>query len=203
MKFNKTLLIGSLLTLCMAFAVNAQDKKASLGIGFGGAAASAKGVDGIKNSGFGLNFFINGMYNVNENISAGLEYNANIVVLGDVAGASVSATQINGVLVKGRYFFGSGNARPFAGVMMGIYNIQPGEVSGSTSLAILFEKKTVFGFAPEVGVSIGSFQLATSYHLPGKYKGEVVLPSIGTQTFEETYTVWQFNIGWNIGLMDN
>ncbi len=133
----------------------AQEKKASLGLGFGGASAGAKGEDGVKDSGFGVNFYINGMYNINENISAGLEYNGNVVVIGDVSGATIEATRINGILAKGRYSFGSGNARPFAGLMLGIYNITPGQVSGNTALTIVFDKKTVFGFAPEVGVSIG------------------------------------------------
>ena len=188
----------------------AQDKKASFGIGFGGASASAKDLDGVKDSGFGVNFYINGMYNINENLSAGLEYNGNAVVIAGVDPSGLTldfkASSINGILAKGRYAFGSGGARPFAGLMLGIYKITPGSVtiSGSTSSVLLaFESKTTFGFAPEVGIELGSFQLATSYHLPGKYTGNVPDGNGGTINVETTYSVWQFNIGWNIGLMDN
>jgi hypothetical protein len=199
----KIYIVISICLIFMSVDMNAQDKKTSLGLGFGGASASATGEDGVKESGFGINFYINGMYNINEHISAGLEYNGNAVVIGDVSGASVKASLINGILVKGRYSFGSGGVRPFAGVMFGMYIIKPGEVSATTGNSILFGRETVFGFAPEVGVSFGSFQLATSYHLPGNYKSEVEIPVIGTVTIDETYTVWQFNIGWNIGIIDN
>ena len=201
---KRILLVSFCLILLISFDISAQDKKASIGLGIGGASASAKGADGTKNSGFGINFFINGMYNINENISAGLEYNANGVVIGDVDGASIKATSINGILAKGRYSFGSGGARPFVGVMFGVYRIQPGEVSLlSATVPIVFERKTIFGFAPEVGVSFGAFQLATSYHLPGNYKAEVDIPLFGPVTTDETYTVWQFNLGFNIGIIDN
>ena len=188
----------------------AQDKKASLGIGFGGAAASAKDLDGIKDSGFGFNFYLNGMYNINANLSAGIEYNGNAVVIAGVDpngfNLDFKASSINGILAKGRYAFGSGSGRPYVGAMLGVYRITPGSVSISgsgTPLQLAFESKTSFGFAPEVGVMLRSFQLSTSYHLPGKYKAEIPDGSGGTRAVETTYTVWQFNIGWNIGLMDN
>ena len=202
---KKTLLLLS----CMIFVlidVNAQDKKASFGIGFGGASASAKDLDGVRDSGFGFNFYINGMYNIDENLSAGLEYNGNAVVIAgvDPTGGSLDfkASSINGILAKGRYAFGSGSARPYGGLMFGLYKITPGSVtiSGSTSpVQLAFEPKRTFGFAPEVGIVFGNFQLATAYHFPGKYKATL---SDGTP-IETTYNVWQFNIGWNIGLMDN
>lgn len=195
-----------LIAICLIFMsveMNAQDKKTSLGLGFGGASASVKGEDGIKESGFGINFFINGMYNINEHISAGLEYNGNVVVIGEVSGTTVQASLINAILAKGRYSFGSDGVRPFAGVMFGMYIIKPGEVSTTTGNSILFGRETVFGFAPEVGVSFGSFQLATSYHMPGNYQSEVTKPIIGTVVVDETYTVWQFNLGWNIGIGKN
>lgn len=201
------------LIVAMIFAFQfgyAQDKKASIGIGIGGAAASAKGLDGVKDSGFGFNFYLNGMYNLTSNFSAGVEWNGNAVIIAgiDPNGLSLDfqATSINGILAKGRYAFGDGGTRFFGGIMLGAYIITPGSVSlsgSSSSLQIGFDKKTTFGFAPEIGVMMGSFQLATSYHFPGKYKGSVINLSGGTEPIEETYTVWQFNLGWNIGFIDN
>lgn len=206
----KRILTVFILVFCVINLSSAQDKKASLGLGFGGASASAKDLDGIKDSGFGINFYINGMYNINENLSAGIEYNGNAVVIAGVDPNGLQldfkASSINGILAKGRYSFGSGGAKPYAGLMFGMYKITPGSVtiSGTTSsLLLAFESKTTFGFAPEVGIMLGSFQLSTSYHLPGKYKGNVPDGNGGTIAVETTYTVWQFNIGWNIGLMDN
>ena len=197
----KKILLLSMAMLCLTFVSKAQDNKYSIGLGFGGASASAKDEAGDKESGFGFNFYLNGMYNVNANISAGLEYNGNLVVIGstDITGVSLNVTKINGILAKGRYLFGEGNTRFFGGLMLGIYIIEPGGVTidlgqSSPTLDLVFEKATVFGFAPEIGVQMGSFQLATSYHLPGKYKSDLLGSPV-----ELNYTVWQFNIGWNIG----
>jgi len=52
-----TVLIG------LSLATNAQDKRFSLGIGIGGASASSKS-DNTSGSGVGLNFYLNGMYNI-------------------------------------------------------------------------------------------------------------------------------------------
>jgi hypothetical protein len=201
----KRILLGTFcLIMLISFDIDAQDKKATIGLGFGGASASAQGADDVRNSGFGINFYINGMYNLNENISLGLEYNGNTVVIGDEQDISIKATSINGILPKGRYYFGSGRTRAFAGAMLGLYFIKPGEVSfTSAATAIVFERKAVFGFAPEVGVSIGAFQLATSYHFVGNYKSELDIPLIGTVQTDETYSVWQFSLGWNIGIASN
>ena len=201
-KTMKRILFVLICITFMSVDVSAQDKKASFGLGVGGASASAKDLDGIKDKGFGFNFYINAMYNISDNLSAGFEYNANAVVIGSIDpsfNAELKATRLNGYLLKGRYYLGTGSARPFGGVMVGLYNIKPGEISSTTgSLSILLDPKIVFGFAPEVGVVFNNFQLATSYHFPGKYKGEISGTAI-----ESTYSMWQFNIGWNIGLMDN
>ncbi len=189
--------------LFVTFTGYGQDKDASIGIGFGGASVSSKVSDGDKASGFGFNFYLNGMYNINEKISAGLEYNSNLAVITNIDDASfdVSLTKITGILAKGRYKFGTGKNKPYAGLMAGIYLLKPGSITiNGSSIGFVFEGKTTFGFAPEVGIEIGSFQLATSYHLPGKYSSTLTDPTDGsTITIETTYSVWQFNIGWNIG----
>ena len=205
---KKTLII--LLCSVMFHYVSAQDHKGSIGLGVGGAAASAKDELGDKDSGFGFNFYINGMYNINENFAAGFEYNGNAVV---IAGTDPQATQIefkatilNGYLAKARYAFGNSNSRFYAGLMFGLYRIRPGEISitifGIPS-ELVFEPKNTFGFAPEIGVMLGSFQIATSYHFPGKYKADISDGNGGIRAVESTYSMWQFNIGWNIGLVRN
>lgn len=206
MKVTTKILLLSAAMLCVVFTTSAQEKHATIGIGFGGASVNSKSSNDNKSSGFGFNFYLNGMYNVNENISAGLEYNTSLAVVTDIdlASLDVSVTKLTGILAKGRYKFGSGNAKPFAGLMAGLYLIKPGEITISgSSIGFVFEGKTTFGFAPEIGVELGSFQFATSYHFPGKYSSELIDPTDGSSIpIETTYTSWQFNIGWNIGVGD-
>ncbi len=193
----KKILILSMLILCVIFATNAQDKKMSIGVGFGGAAASDKDDSGLRDNGFGINFYLNVMYNINPNLTVGFEYNSSGVVIGDLAGLAIKATSINGNLLKAKYFFSEGGVRPFVGVMAGLYGIRPGIVDVDGVVALTLKRKMSFGFAPEIGVHLGSFQIATSYHFPGTYKSEIA--GIG----DISYNVWQFNIGWNIGFIDN
>lgn len=205
MKLFEKMALPLVLILFVVFAGKAQDKRASIGLGFGGASVSSSPAEGEKDSGFGINFYINGMYNINSNISAGIEYNSNLAVVGSLSGAEVKATRINGILAKGIYLLSEGKTRPYAGAMLGMYSLQPGSVTlGGTGVGVVFEKKRSFGFAPEVGIQLGSFQISTSYHVIGKYSSDFVNVLEGsTTTIETNYNIWQFNIGWNIGLVDN
>jgi hypothetical protein len=189
--------ILSTLILCVLFTTNAQDKKMSIGLGFGGAAASNKDDAGVKDSGFGINFYANVMWNLNPKLTVGLEFNGSVVVIGGLDGTTIEATSINGNLLKAKYFLGDGGTvKPFVGVMTGIYGIRPSVVDSNGAAALTLERKISFGFAPEIGIQLGSsFQIATSYQFPGTYKSD----TIG----DISYNVWQFNIGWNIGLIDN
>jgi hypothetical protein len=205
MKLIQKITLPLVLLLFVIFSSKAQDKKASIGFGFGGASVSSSPAEGDKNSGFGLNFYLNGMYNINSNISAGLEYNSNLAVVGSLSGAEIKATRIKGILAKGKYLFSEGKTRPYLGGMLGMYSLQPGSVTlGGTGIGVVFEKKRSFGFAPEAGVQLGSFQISTSYHIIGKYSSDFVdIMEGSTTTVETNYNIWQFNIGWNIGIMDN
>ncbi len=193
----KRVLLFTLVMAGVVFSATAQDKKMSIGIGFGGASASNKDDTGIRNSGFGINFYLNVMYNVNSKLSVGLEYNGSGVVIGDLNALAVEATSINANLLKAKYFLGDGGVKPFVGIMTGIYGIRPGIVDLNGNAALTLQRKISFGFAPEIGIHLGSFQIATSYHFPGSYKSEIA--GIG----DIRYNVWQFNVGWNIGLIDN
>lgn len=201
-----TLLIGVLVDS------RAQDKKASIGFGIGGAVATAKEHNGSRDSGPGVNFYINGLYNINQKFSVGLEYNGNgSLIFGSSSTVfDIKPTVINGILVKGKYHFEGTVARAYVGINCGVYNITPGEVTFSliffllpVPVAIEFEKLTTFGFAPEFGVEIGAFQLSTSFHLPGKYETEFLDGNGDIRIIETKFAVWQFNLGWNIGIITN
>ena len=77
----KKKIIFTMVVMCIPYFSIAQDKIGSIGIGFGGAYENEKYGDGLKHSGIAFNFYLNGMYNINEHISAGVEYNSNIVFI--------------------------------------------------------------------------------------------------------------------------
>lgn len=198
-QLRKILLL--IVILCVIIVSNAQDNKMSLGIGGGGAYTSAKDNDAVKDSGFGVNIYLNGMYNVSANISAGIEYNYRIVVIFPGAGIDLDKkiTNITSILAQVKYAFGDGNTKPFVGIMAGLYIIN----RKSIAVELGFDRKSVFGFAPEVGIQAGSLQFAVSYHLPGKYKSHNFDLSLIPIPVETRYTIVQFNIRKDIGLMDN
>ena len=203
MKNMKKLLLLSILFLGLGFTGNAQEKKMSIGLGFGISAvsnnASFIGISSpdIKGNGVGFNFFVNYLYNINANISIGMEINGNIAVIAfDDSNEDFEITAITGYLPKFRYRFGEEGVRFFIGAMLGFYRIVPGDTTNGGSV---YQSKMVFGGAPEIGVQFGrSFLISTSYHFPGKYKNdEFIFP------IEFSYQFWQFNVGWNINFVDN
>ena len=200
----KKQIIFTIAVMCIPYFSLAQDKIGSIGIGIGGASVNEKDSDGLKSSGFGFNFYLNGMYNLNERISAGVEFNSNIAIINsfNITGIEVTATIVTGILAKGKYVFGEGSIKPYLGFMFGLYNIRPGgfkfSLNGSTPVELNFEKRGSFGFAPEFGAQFRSFQLSTSFHVPGKYKANLPDGNGGTNYLELQYFIWQFNLGWNI-----
>lgn len=192
----KKLVLLIVLALGVSQLAISQDKKMSIGLGLGGSSAKSKG-DAETDNGFGFAFYANAMYNVNERISAGIEYNSNAAIIGDINGASVEATAIRGILAKGKYRLGTGRTNFYGGLNAGVYIIQPGNITfdnANGEFDIVLEQKTTFGVAPEIGAHFGSFQIATAYHFAGKYE---------IADFSKNYSLWQFTIGWNIGILDN
>ena len=204
----KKILLLAIAILCILHYSNGQSDKLTIGLGIGAAAAFAKDFDGTKESGFGGNFFINGLYNISEKFSMGLEFNGNASLLFGSGNSAfdIKATVINGILAKMKYSFGGYSVKPFAGLMLGAYIIKPGEVSFTFLLIpveLELERKTTFGFAPEFGIEFGVLQLSTTLHFPGIYKSEIPDGNGGIRSIETKYTVWQFNLGWNLGMGDN
>ena len=196
---KKSTLIFTLLLFVSTLGFS-QDKKFSIGFGIGGGSAKAKSDQSESEAGFGLSGYVNAMYNINERISAGLEYNSNAAVIGDFDGASIEATSIRGILAKGKYRLFTGKNNIYGGLNAGLYSILPGKISFDDAEANLsFKRKSSFGIAPEIGIHIGSFQIATSYHFAGKYKYESEVMEDETVN----YNLWQFTIGWNISFLDN
>lgn len=199
MKNMKKLLLSAVLVFALVLAGNAQEKKMSIGLGLGVSSVSNSSLNYDNAAGVGFNFFVNYLYNLNTNISLGLEINGNIAVIAFNDGDDFEVTSITGYLPKFRYRFGDdGGVRFFVGAMVGLYRILPGNTSNGDFE--VFDAKMVFGGAPEIGAQFGrSFHIATSVHFPGKYKYDSTF--FGTEEF--SYFIWQFNVGWNINFVDN
>lgn len=185
--------------------VLAQLNVGSIGLGLGGSIVTETGVnDNSASAGFGFNYYLNLMFTVDRHFSAGLELNGNAAILTGVSttGLKFEATELNGILAKGKYVFEGSTTKPYLGLMAGIYNIKPGSVEitfFTNPVNVDFEKRTTFGFAPEFGLQVKSFQIAFSAHFPGSYKLTVPDGQGGTVDLENRYRIWLVNLGWNIG----
>lgn len=113
-------------------------------------------------------------YFFNENVAVGLRFEGDVLFGGsiDAEGEDVtvglSSRAANGI--KGEYYLGGGNTKPFAGLMLGYYtqaNIGTavqGENTNVTASAV-----RSFGVGPEIGVTFGNFRISGIYHfVPGK-----------------------------------
>ncbi|MBB6460027.1 outer membrane beta-barrel protein [Flammeovirga kamogawensis] len=190
---KKTIIVALFLAMCStAFA---QDKKFSIGFGLGGSFASSKFED-VKQKGAGVNGFLNFYYNVNSKLSLGLEYNGATIVIKpeDDMGINFEATGLSSFSAKGLYHFSENKVRPYAGIGLGLYNVSPGKI-GSGENFIEFEKASSFGFAPEVGLKLGWFQIAALYHM---------IPSVSfSDDYNPSYNNFEIRIAANIGLVSN
>lgn len=178
----------------------------SIGFGLGGGLVMSN-ADGKKNFGFGLNGFANLMYNINYNVSVGVEWNTMSGFFGSVNSAlgilinGIEIVEMNNFVAKGRYTIGKEGSskkgsRFFVGLDLGMYGIKP-QLRFNTdggNLDFSLNRKYVFGFTPEVGVIFGVFYMSASYDLPSKYK---------YNDLETSYSAIMLNWGWNIGIINN
>lgn len=162
----KRLLLFAVVTMA-GFALNAQ--------GFFRTDASIGGALTLgKLKSYGISAGVEPKYFFNENISVGLRLEGDVLFGGsiDAEGEDVtvglSSRAANGL--KGEYYLGSGNTKPFVGLMLGYYtqaNIGTavkGENSNVTASAV-----RTFGVGPELGVTFGNFRISGIYHfVPGK-----------------------------------
>jgi len=194
---KKILLFLTLLQFVVFFG-NAQDKTMTIGLGFGAGAVNSKAVNvdnANQNLGVGFDLYANFLYNINYNISAGIELNSIIALIDD---QSSDVIDMINFLAIGKYAFGkerrSSGARFFVAVNIGLYGINPGTITseGNAGHSSTFDRQYSFGGAPEVGVQFGVFQMDLAYHFAGKYEFD--------SGHEFKYSMIMFNIGWNIGV---
>ncbi len=130
-------------------------------------------------------------------VSAGLRLEGDVLFGGTISdqaedlnvGLSTRAV----ILLKGEFYVGQSNTRPFVGLGLGRYTIANTSASGTGSASI--SAGNHFGLAPEIGVTFGNFRLSGMYHI---VTGEnlVTLSTGGTKEVSLNYFVIQ--IGFKI-----
>lgn len=102
----------------------------------------------------------------NDNISVGLRLEGDVLFGGKILGESddikVQMSSRAAYLVKGEYYFGGGDTKPYIGLMAGYYTQANIGAGGNGSASIGASQN--LGFAPELGISFGSFRISGMYH---------------------------------------
>jgi outer membrane protein W len=116
-------------------------------------------------------------YNVTDHLSAGLRLEAagfvtqDVKVSGSGGGGNVDVSQsaraVTAFLAKADWYLTSSAVRPFVGLAAGLYRIGAGSqtVSGSGTVVQTAGSYRGFGFAPQLGLNLGGFRLAATYHV--------------------------------------
>ena len=157
----------------------------------------------------GLNISTEPKFFFNENISVGLRLETNVLFGGKISTSEPEDINVGygartAVLLKGEYYFGQGNTKPFAGLMGGFYN------NASVSLGTAGVGASVYrsgGIAPEFGVSFGGkFRMSAMYHYVfGKDDVSVTLSTGMSETVSIGRGYFVFSLGfrvWGTGIMN-
>ena len=172
------------IVLASSAAVQAQDSfirvDASIGSAFTTGTLKSYGISAAAEPKF---FF-------NENISLGLRFEGDVLFGGKIGTESsdvtVQMSSRTASLLKGEYYLGGGNTKPFFGLMAGYYTQANIGASGNGNASIGASRN--FGFAPELGVTFGNFRISGMYHIVAG--NEIVAINIGeTATISHSYFV--------------
>jgi outer membrane protein W len=155
-------------------------------------------------------------YNFTDHLSAGLRLEASGFVTQDVkvgsgtgsTNVSQGARAVTALLAKADYYLTTSAVRPFVGLGLGYYRIGAGSQSvsasggGTASVVQTAGAFSGFGVAPQLGLNLGGFRLAATYHaLAG---GDMVMATqaVGTTTPVRTKLAknyFAFEIGGTFG----
>jgi hypothetical protein len=159
--------------------VNAQIS-ASAVFGLGLPKGETFGID-ENGGGVGLSYATSVLYhlpNMNNKLGVGIAYNGSLLMGGKADGETLSiggyGIELYGI--KGEYRFFKGGVTPYIGLITGLSRFEiaglevestgDDELDGNAGNVVSFS----FGLAPEIGLDLGCFRLATTYFVPMKYK---------------------------------
>ncbi|MFT3692158.1 MAG: hypothetical protein QM831_03390 [Kofleriaceae bacterium] len=110
-------------------------------------------------------------FNVHDQVAVGLRAEASVQFGGNIntgnGDTSISIGAVAALMAKGEYFFvPRGSVRPFAGLMLGIYDIAGESVDASNNGNTSIDQKAgrYFGIAPQIGIDLGRVRFAVAYN---------------------------------------
>lgn len=123
---------------------------------------------------YGISAGVEPKWFFNDNVSLGLRMEGDVLFGGSISGdgedVTVGLSSRAAYGIKGEYYLGDGNTKPFIGLMAGYYtqanignNVKGDNVSVSASAV------RSLGIGPELGITFGNFRISGIYHfVPGK-----------------------------------
>ncbi len=179
------------LLVMIPLASGAQDIFFKMDAGLGGALT----LGGLKS--YGVSAFVEPKVFIIPSVSAGLRFEGDALFGGTVSDQAedleVGLSTRAAILLKGEFYLGDNNTRPFVGLALGRYTIANTSASGTGSASI--QAGNNFGLAPELGVAFGNFRLSAMYHIVTG-NNLVTLSAGSTKEIAMNYLVIQ--IGWKI-----
>lgn len=161
---------------------------------------------------YGFGASIEPKYNLSDNLSLGLRLEAAAFVtqsvnVGQAGSQQVSLSQgaraVTAFLVKADWYFTTTTVRPFVGVGLGLYRIASGSqsISGSGSIVQTAGTFQGFGFCPQVGLNLGGFRLAATYHVITGGDQVVTMQAVGATPTEVklSKSFFAFELGGTFG----
>ncbi|GAB5418735.1 MAG: hypothetical protein Crog4KO_04920 [Crocinitomicaceae bacterium] len=198
----KTLLL--VLTLCASSAVYSQDRFFRSDAAIGGAFT----IGNFK--AYGISASAEPKFFFNENISVGLRLEGDVLFGGSIEGTSgdvsIGLSSRAAYGLKGEYYLGTGNTKPFFGLTAGMYtqanigtNVQGSGVGVSASAV------RAFGIGPELGVTFGNFRISGIYNfVPGTDLVSVTTSVGGVETVNVGRSYFVIHLGFRaFGINDN
>lgn len=147
-------------------------------------------------SGYGIGGFVEPKFNATDRIAVGARLEGSVLMGMQIAGSenvAVGMTSQAATLAKGEYFLSTRKVRPFIGLGAGMYTLASS--GGGTSGANVSAGR-YFGVAPQLGVNLGGFRLAGTYHMI--FGDNLVTLSAGnTQKVSRNYA--SLDIGFQFG----
>ncbi len=113
--------------------------------------------------GGGILFDVEPAYRLSDQIAVGLRWES--AAMAKVVGTSeASISAVGSWTLNGKYYFGTGGFRPYAGVGLGLFSLA--SVSADISGAAV-EAGSTFGFYPRLGFDAGHFNINLDYNIIG------------------------------------
>ncbi len=118
---------------------------------------------------YGIAAFTEPKVTIGPSITAGVRFEGDALfggsIVEDAQDLEVGMSTRAAILLRGEYFIGQNNTRPFVGLGLGRYTLANTTASGSGAASIVASNN--FGVAPELGFAFGNFKLSAMYHIVG------------------------------------